>query len=69
MGQISFEDEPPFELIAQTEPIAVAHEGFVIVNLAVFAAGYPKSTVDVQVKLTIEQTPLRWRFNSRQLWW
>jgi hypothetical protein len=54
MGQISFDGEPPFELITQTEPIAVADEGFVIVNLAVFAAGYPNATADVQVKLTME---------------
>jgi hypothetical protein len=54
MGQIAFDGEPPFELITQTEPIAIADEGFVIVNLAVFAAGYPKATADVQVKLTME---------------
>jgi hypothetical protein len=52
MGQINFDGEPPFELI--TDPIAVADEGFVIVNLAVFAPGYPKTTADVQVKLTME---------------
>ncbi len=54
MGQISFEDEPPFELVTQQEPIALADEGFVIVNIAVFAGGYRNAAVDVQCKMTME---------------
>ncbi len=54
MGQIDFEGEPPFELITQQEPIALADEGFVIVNIAVSAGGYRNATVDVQVKMTME---------------
>jgi hypothetical protein len=54
MGQIIFEDEPPFELVTEKEPIAIADEGFVIVNLTVFAAGYPRSAADVQVRMTME---------------
>ncbi len=54
MGQIEFEGEPPFELVTQREPIAIADEGFVIVNVAVFAGGYRNSTADVQVKMTME---------------
>jgi hypothetical protein len=54
MGQIAFEGEPPFELITQHDPIAIADEGFVIVNLAVFAGGYRNSTADVQIKMTME---------------
>jgi hypothetical protein len=55
MGQIVFEEEPPFELVRQKEPIAIADEGFVIRNFAVFAAGYPRATADVQVRITMEQ--------------
>jgi hypothetical protein len=54
MGQIGFEGEPPFELVTQREPIAIADEGFVIVNLAVFAPGYRNATTDVQIKMTME---------------
>lgn len=54
MGQIVFEGEPPFELVAQRDPIAIADEGFVIVNLNVFAAGYPRAAADVQVRMTME---------------
>ncbi len=54
MGQIGFEGEPPFELTTQGEPIAIADEGFVIVNIAVFAAGYRNATADVQIKMTME---------------
>jgi hypothetical protein len=54
MGQIDFEGEPPFELVTQSDPIAIADEGFVIVNLAVFAAGYQNATADVQVKMSME---------------
>jgi hypothetical protein len=55
MGQIVFEEEPPFELVNQKEPVAIADEGFVILNFAVFAAGYPRATADVQVRITMEQ--------------
>jgi hypothetical protein len=54
MGQIIFEDDSPFELVTQKDPIAIADEGVIIVNLAVFAAGYPNSTADVQVRMTME---------------
>ncbi len=54
MGQVGFEGEPPFELVTQHEPIALADEGLVIVNLAVFAGGYQNATADVQVKMTME---------------
>jgi hypothetical protein len=54
MGQIEFQGEPPFELVTQREPIAIADEGFVIVNLAVFAGGYRNATADVQIKMTME---------------
>ena len=46
--------EAPFELVTERDPIAIADEGFVIVNLAVFAGGYPNATVDVQIKMTME---------------
>jgi hypothetical protein len=36
IGQIFFEGEAPFELVTEREPIVIADEGFVIVNLAVF---------------------------------
>ena len=54
MGQIFFEGEAPFELVTERDPIAIADEGFVIVNLAVFAGGYQNATADVQIKLTME---------------
>jgi hypothetical protein len=54
VGQIGFEGEPPFELVTQREPIPLADEGFVIVNLAVFAAGYRNAAADVQIKMTME---------------
>jgi hypothetical protein len=52
-GQINFDGEPPFELVTQADPIAVADEGLVIVNLTVFAAVYPKARADLQVKMTM----------------
>src|SRR6478735_4440926 len=55
MGHIVFEEEPPFELVTQKEPVAIADDGFVILNFAVFAAGYPRATADVQVRITMEQ--------------
>jgi hypothetical protein len=54
VGQLGFEGEPPFELVTQREPIPIADEGFVIINLAVFAPGYQNATVDVQIKMTME---------------
>jgi len=54
MGHIFFEGEAPFELVTERDPIAIADEGFVIVNLAVFAGGYPNATADVQIKMTME---------------
>ena len=54
VGQIEFEGEPPFELVTQRDPIAIADEGFVVVDLAVFAAGYLNATTDVQIKMTME---------------
>jgi hypothetical protein len=54
VGQIFFEGDAPFELVTERDPIAIADEGFVIVNLAVFAGGYQNATADVQIKMTME---------------
>jgi hypothetical protein len=49
VGQIFFEGDGPFELVTERDPIAIADEGFVIVNLAVFAGGYENASADVQI--------------------
>ena len=54
MGQIFFEGEAPFELVTERNPMAIADEGFMIVNLAVFAGDYQNATADVQIKMTME---------------
>ncbi len=38
-------------LVTQREPIGIAHDGFVIVNVAVFAGGYLNATIDVEIKM------------------
>lgn len=54
MGTIICEGEPPFELVTQQLPTASSEGDIVVLTLAVFAAGFPANTADIQVRLTIE---------------
>jgi hypothetical protein len=44
-------DGQPFELLAQKLPTARSEGEFVIVTVPAFAAGFPASTVDIQVRM------------------
>jgi hypothetical protein len=47
-------DGQPFELITQKLPTASAQGEIVMLTLPVFAAGFPNSIADIQVRLELE---------------
>lgn len=50
---IIFEGPPPYELVTQRLPTATSEGDIVVLTLAVFAAGFPQATVELQVRLEL----------------
>lgn len=54
MNELTFQGGDTFEITLQSPPTATSEGKIVVVTLPVFAAGFPKSTAQIEVILSID---------------